>query len=84
MKGKSATKAPLKAASRAATAEEISQAIEALTLQDSVRLSAYSRNRIAAIGPHAANGRTATTSSRRPLSACLMGAGTGFPKTWTS
>jgi hypothetical protein len=79
MKGKSAAKAPPKTASRAATAEEVSHAIEALTLQDSVRLSAYSKNRIAAIGPHAANGRNSDDLFQEAVIRMLDGRRHWFP-----
>lgn len=42
---------------KVATAEDISRAIDALNPHDLVRLAAYAQNRVATVGPRAANGR---------------------------
>src|SRR5260221_695063 len=59
MKVKPAAKAPAQPPARVATAEEITRAIDALTEEESVRLKDYAENRIARIGPRAANRREA-------------------------
>lgn len=58
MKKSTAAEAPAEAAPVAATAEEITRAIEKLDTADFVRLKTYAENRIRRIGPWAANGRT--------------------------
>jgi hypothetical protein len=57
MKGKPSAKALPQAPPKVAAAEDISRAIGALYPHDLVRLAAYAQNRVASVGPRAANGR---------------------------